>query len=181
MTKIAPVTRRAHFSNWTSFLNALLTHCAPKRDQHREDEHRHAGSRPVCGGQQYARSIFAASGSRLPKKRAADTGQKESAKRIPSSPAPHGPDRPRRLPGFVLTQDVAKWNGSTPRRTTPTTIRTGPSSYGSYTWKARRTGRGWRRCLRSTARQAPRRRDSVPRCTATPSAAPSGGSRGLCQ
>src|SRR5450759_2963703 len=132
MTKIAPVTRRAHFSNWTSFLNALLTHWLPRAISTAKTNTGTAVPGPYADGNSTLEPFLTASGSRLPKKSAADTGQKDRAKRIPSKPAPQDPDFPMRSPALSLTQDVAKLKRTNPRRTIPVAIRTGPRNLFIY-------------------------------------------------
>src|ERR1039458_5277645 len=132
MMKIAPVTRRAHFSKWTSFLNALLTHWAPRAISTAKTNTGTPVPAPYAEGRSTLEPFLTASGSKLPKNSAADTGQKDRAKRIPSRPAPQDPDRPMRSPALSLTQDVAKLKRTSPRRTIPVAIRTGPKNLFIY-------------------------------------------------
>src|ERR1035441_5027885 len=103
--KIAPVSRRAHFSNWTTFLNAVLAPWAPRAISTAKTNTGTPVPAPYAEGRSTLEPFLTASGSRLPKKRAADTGQKDKAKRIPSRPAPQEPDLPKRSPALSLTHE----------------------------------------------------------------------------
>ncbi len=80
--------------------------------------------------------LFTVSGRRLPKKSAADVGQKESAKTKPSRPAPHTPSLSACACIFCpQPEPEPEGSASNSRRNMPTRISSGPMSMFMYFWR----------------------------------------------
>jgi len=90
-TKMPPVMRRAQSSIFVRLLNAFPTDWAEKAMMKAKAMTGRAVPRPYRAGKRIFEPAPRHRGSRLPKKRAADTGQKVRAKMTPSSPAPQMP------------------------------------------------------------------------------------------
>ena len=83
---------------------------------------------PYIAGKKTSELFFTESGIRLPKKRAAEIGQKERAKSIPNGNDPHMPRLFNRPVTFSEKENPKKDSWNISRRKRPVMIRMGPSS-----------------------------------------------------
>ena len=122
-----PVTRRIHRSICVSLLNAFPTDWAPKAIR---TANRITGSpvpKPYIAGRVMLEPHFTDRGIRLPKKSAAEIGQKESAKTIPKSPPPQIPNNSTRFCIFSLKPEPGILNRISSSKIIPTKTSIGPS------------------------------------------------------
>ncbi len=89
--KTVPVIRRVHRSTSDSLSNARPTVLAPKAIKIANRKTGRPVPIPYTEGRVSVDPLCTDRGIRLPKNSAAETGQNESAKTIPKSPAPHTP------------------------------------------------------------------------------------------
>ena len=101
----APVILLAHSSNRVRFLNAFPIQFAPREITIARRTTGSAVPMPYNNGRITADPVLTASGTKLPKKSAAEVGQNERAKTTPRRPAPQIPNRSALLRTFSLTPD----------------------------------------------------------------------------
>jgi hypothetical protein len=90
---------------------------------------------PYRAGSMRLEEHFTDSGIRLPKKSAAEMGQKESAKRTPKSPAPQIPPASTRFCIFSVKPELEILICISSNKIIPTKINIGPKSLFIYFWR----------------------------------------------